>query len=221
MNITFLELNGKDSVDYLKTHERDCRQALRQLQLSSTVPHSNAPLAKLLSSARDSFHLPHLLVPKLLRRKSTIPSRAALNIGKYSGLVSNELGRGVYGVVVLMEKNGNDSEEVMAVKAQTPASCLALECQILRRLEERVDSRQGSHPFPLPLSFVSLADGAILSMTAGSKSGLNMVDLANIYRVKLGDTVPELVALHYTARMLQHIETLHWHGRILVSFVIS
>mmetsp|Transcript_17397 Transcript_17397/g.42616 ORF Transcript_17397/g.42616 Transcript_17397/m.42616 type:complete len:297 (+) Transcript_17397:3467-4357(+) len=106
-------------------------------------------------------------------------------------------------------------EEVMAVKSQTPTSCLALEYQCLRRLEERVGSNHGFHPFPKPLSFVSLADGGILSMTAGSKSGLNIVDLANIYRVKLGETVPELVALHYTSRMLKHVETLHRQGRIL------
>ena len=28
--------------------------------------------------------------------------------------------------------------------------------------------------------------------------------------------VPELVALHYTSKMLRLIETLHWHGKILV-----
>ncbi|CAJ1966981.1 unnamed protein product [Cylindrotheca closterium] len=202
------------SVDYLKVHEHESQEALQHLQRSSVVPRSNVSLTDLLSSAGDSFDLPHLLVPKLLLRKSVIPSKAKLCIGgKYSGRICNELGRGTYGVVVLMKKH--KTEEVMAVKSQTPTSCLALEYQNLRRLEERVSSKQGCHPFPKPLSFISLADGGILTMTAGSKSGLNLVDMVNIYRVKLGETVPELLALHYTSRMLKHIETMHRHGRIL------
>jgi hypothetical protein len=214
-------LDGKierSTVDYASIHERDCRVALRRLQSSSLVPDSRIPLQSLLSVAGNSFHLPHVLVPRVLRRKSLIPSKIELSIGKYSGLVSNELGRGTYGVVVLMEAEESSDDGIIAVKAQTPTSCLALECVVLQRLEERIASRQSkTYPFPRPLSFVSLADGAIFSMTAGSRSGLNLVDLANIYKLKLGEPVPELIALHYTSRMLNHIEMLHWHGKILVS----
>lgn len=53
------------------------------------------------------------------------------------------------------------------------------------------------------------------SMTAASESGLNLVDVVNLYKSRLGENVPELLALHYTARMLCHVETLHWHGKIL------
>ena len=207
------------SLDYLKIHELDSQQALNTLQQTSIVPHSDVPLASLLASSSDSFDLPHMLVPRVLRRKAVIPSKTELSIGgKYSGHICNELGRGAYGVVVLMKKH--KSEEVLAVKSQTPTSCLALEFQLLRKLQQRVGSNQCCYPFPQPLSFVSLADGGILSMTAGSRSGLNIVDLSNAYKVKLGDTVPELLALHYTSRMLKHVETLHSRGRVLVSLYV-
>lgn len=52
-------------------------------------------------------------------------------------------------------------------------------------------------------------------MTAGSKNGMNLVDKSNIYKVREGGPVPELIAMHYTARMLKHIELLHWHGKML------
>lgn len=52
-------------------------------------------------------------------------------------------------------------------------------------------------------------------MSAASESGLNLVDIVNLYKTKLGQNVPELLAMHYTARMLSHLEMLHWHGKIL------
>ena len=59
-------------------------------------------------------------------------------------------------------------------------------------------------------------------MTCGSQSGLNLVDLVNVYKVKEGASgVPELVALHYTIRMLKHIEAFHWKGIILLSVSVQ
>jgi checkpoint serine/threonine-protein kinase len=128
-----------------------------------------------------------------------------------------ELGRGAYGVVVLMDlRDGSgDGTDTIAVKAQAPTDCLAWECEVLRRLQVRTNEKVGTYAFPTPFSFISLADGAILSMTAGSGTGFNLVDLTNIYKLKLGEHVPELVALHYVSRMLRHLEQLHWHGKIL------
>ena len=34
--------------------------------------------------------------------------------------------------------------------------------------------------------------------------------------VKLQEKVPEEICFHYAARMLQHLENLHFHGKILV-----
>eukprot|EP00980_Cylindrotheca_fusiformis_P018489 scaffold6124_cov122-Cylindrotheca_fusiformis.AAC.8 len=212
-----VEKATRATVDYASIHERDSKVALRRLQASSLVPDSRISLQRLLSNVGNSFHLPHIPVPRILRRKSVIPSKMELTIGKHSGNVCNELGRGAYGVVFLLEAIEDSDNCILAVKAQAPTSCLALECAILRRLEQRIDPREfRAYPFPRSLSFVSLADGAVFSMTAGSRSGLNLVDLVNAYTQKLGEPLPELIALHYTSRMLKHVEMLHWHGRILV-----
>jgi len=142
-----------------------------------------------------------------------------VQIGKHAGTMRKELGRGAYGVVALMDlgEEGSKNKGTIAVKAQCPTDCLAWECEILRKLESRAKVDDATYGFPCALSFLSLADGAILSMTAGSNSGLNLVDLANVYKLKLGEHVPEIIALHYVSRMLRHLEQLHWHGKILVS----
>lgn len=196
--------------------------SLRRLQSSSSVAsNSRAPLPSLLSTRGKCFHLPHVVLPREFSSKH-ITANTQICVGKHTGVISKELGRGGYGVVALMETEKNcDQTNTIAIKVQSPTDCLAWECEILRRLEKRAkksDEKDESYPFPRPLTFVSLADGSILSMTAGSKSGLNLVDLVNIYKVKLAEPVPELVALHYTSRLLSHIERLHWHGKILVRF---
>jgi hypothetical protein len=53
-------------------------------------------------------------------------------------------------------------------------------------------------------------------MTAGSHSGMNLIDVVNTYKKIMGN-VPELIAIYYTSRMLKHLETLHQNGRVLVS----
>merc|ERR1712113_1194938 len=67
------------------------------------------------------------------------------------------------------------------------------------------------YPYPSPLSFVAFKDGGVLGMTAGSSSGLNLVDIVNIHR----GSVPELIAIYYTSRMLLYLEFLHASGKIL------
>ena len=60
-------------------------------------------------------------------------------------------------------------------------------------------------------------------MTCRSQSGLNLVDLVNVYKMKEGALgVPELVVLHYMIQvLLKHIEALHWQGKILVSVLVQ
>lgn len=191
--------------------------ALRRLQASASVPsNSRSPLLALLSLHGQIFHLPHISLPREFRSKR-ISGNITILIGKHAGVMCRELGRGAYGVVVLMDINSEfrDGPDVIAVKAQTPTNCLAWEYDILRKLEERTNEGPGTHAFPNPFSFISLADGGILSMTAGSRTGFNLVDLANIYKLKLGEHVPEIVCLHYVSRMLRHLEQLHWKGKII------
>lgn len=211
----------QNAVKYCSTHKHDIGMAIRRLQTSSSVVSSSqSPLLSLLSVRGKTFHLPHLVLPRELR-SNHLAGKTKVSVGKHSGVLSHELGRGAYGVVALMEVHDDpEKSSTIAIKAQSPTHCLAWEFEVMRRLEARIQAVEEDHtelPFPRPLSFISLADGGILSMTAGSKSGLNLVDLSNIYQIKLGERVPEIVVFHYVSRMLRHIENLHWHGKILVS----
>ena len=213
------EINDKEHVvDYSITHERDVRMALQRVHASASVASdSKCPLPSLLSQKDESYHLPHVPLPREFRKKF-LKMKTRVRLGKHEGTVMKELGRGAYGVVVLMESsNGKKNDDTIAVKVQSPTDCLAWEYQILLRLEHRVSSTcSGAYPFPRALSFLSLADGGMFGMTTGSKSGLNIIDLVNIY-ASTNESVPELLALHYTSKMLRLVEMLHWHGRVLVS----
>jgi hypothetical protein len=190
--------------------------ALKRLQAYSIVAtDSRAPLFLLLTMKGKAYHLPNISLPKQLRRQKCLPRDTEICVGKHAGILKKELGRGAYGTVLLMD--GPNSK--IAIKAQSPTDSLAWEYEILQRLENRL-SRKGAigmYSFPRPLSFLSMNDGGVLSMSAVSESGLNLVDLSNFYKLKLGETVPEILALHYTSVALKIIEKLHWHGKILVS----
>ena len=135
-------------------------------------------------------------------------------------------------------------QEILALKVQTPTGCLAHEHNILRVLEERMPqnaacggssgtsgssqrsrkrrSSSGSSaiatnaplPFPKAFSYVQFDNGALLGMSAGSSSGINLLDMVNVYKLKK-EPIPELIAIHYTSRMILHMETLHSVGKIL------
>lgn len=211
--------DGLSAIDYKTQHDYDVKMALRRLQTLSTVAsNSRAPLLSLLSTSGQSYHLPHVVFPREFRRKH-LSANTKVVVGNHIGSISKELGRGTYGVVVLMKVDDSNHDGTIALKAQSPTDCLAWEYEILKRVEDRTVSQQPeNYAFPKALSFISLADGAMLSMTTGSNSGLNLVDLVNVYKTKLGEPVPEIIALHYTSRMLKHLELLHWHGKILVSW---
>ena len=157
--------------------------------------------------------------------------------------LKHELGRGAYGTVLLCHSSTNKSlrtEQDIALKIQSPLGCLAWEYKILCILEERIRSSTVANqnsirrpirhstkrykedneikliPFPRALSFVAFSDGGTLGMTAGSDSGLTLIDVINLYDGK----VPELIAIHYTSRMLLHLNSLHLNGKILVSYLI-
>ena len=179
-----------------------------------------------------------LTLPKGLRR--TPKKGTEMDMGEYSFCVKYELGRGVHGIVVLCDCwtiSSKADTSPIALKVQSPTGCLAWEYSILKLLAERVSKKIGvgaftkrrrrsmmppelkeistkeEYPFPKALSFAVFSDGAVLGMTAGSISGCTLIDVVNAHQ----GSVPELIAIHYTSRMLLHLETLHWHGKILVS----
>lgn len=217
----------KDALNYEQLHKDDIKSALRQLQrlarqnaIQSVVRPRDSDLTRVLSTKGYVDDLPKQSVPRpLLQATST--KGAKIVLGDRRGVVKEELGKGTYGKVVLMEST-NPTVGVVAVKAQAPTDCLGLEYVILKAVEERVEPHcKGGFPFPRALSFVSVANGGLLGMTnGGSNSGINLVDLVNVYKVLEDTPVPELIAFHYTILMLKIIEALHWHGKILVSLAL-
>jgi hypothetical protein len=204
--------------DYMMSHDHDVNMALRRLQTTATVIIDNmAPLSILLASKGKAYHLPRVALPKQLFRKNVL-SETEITVGKHAGIIRKELGRGAYGIIFLMDISSSQQKNDLAIKVQSPTDSLAWEFEVLRRLENRFPSKSMSfrYSFPRPFSIVSLADGGIMSMCAASKSGLNLVDLTNFYKLKLGEVVPEVIALHYTSVALRIVEELHWHGMILV-----
>ena len=195
------------------------KHALRDLKRNADNPDSGISFVSGLFSRGKIFDLPRVLLPKQLRRKYLVSDSNVL-FGKHGGLLlKKELGRGTFGRVILVNATGTATSSTVAIKVQSPTHSLAWEFVVLQRLERRLlqnTKQSDTYAFPRPINFISLADGGILSMSAVSETGLNLVDLSNFYKLKLGETVPELLAFHYTSAALRIIEELHVHGKILV-----
>ena len=209
-----------DSVDYHKIIKQNAKAAMSRLKaLSSGRIELNASLIKILAD-KTIYDVSNYVLPRVFKRK-LLDKGSEIKIGSTKGTVKRELGRGAYGVVVLLEIDDSGCSETIAIKAQPNTECLAHEFEMLKKIECRIgpkcshnDHQGDPFPFPKPMSFVTLADGGLMSMTAASESGLNLVDLVNAYQEQ-GWKIDDLVALHYMARMLHHLELLHWHGKIL------
>mmetsp|Transcript_28205 Transcript_28205/g.68625 ORF Transcript_28205/g.68625 Transcript_28205/m.68625 type:complete len:361 (+) Transcript_28205:2802-3884(+) len=169
-----------------------------------------------MTKRRQIFHLPTPLPYQFKRSK--IPPNSIVHFGDHRGLISRELGRGMNGIVLLIEVQSDRDVQTVALKVQTAPASLAWEFEILKRLENRLHRRRrknDSPNFPLPLSFVCCHDGAFMSLSPASRSGFHLLDLSNFYRTKLRQEVPELIALHYLVWMMRILDELHRDGRIL------
>ena len=166
-------------------------------------------------------------VPRCIRGSNPVKGTEIDLGGDVTAVVGKKLGEGAHGVALLCRsKNEGESfagQDLLALKVQTPTGCLAHEHNILRLLEERVphesiQERRGAKdapfPFPRAFSYVQYDNGALLGMSAGSSTGINILDMVNVYKSKK-EPIPELIAIHYTSRMLLHMETLHCVGKIL------
>lgn len=166
---------------------------------------------------KDVLDCRHMLLPSGLRSQSKATIGLKVSLLNDNFLVKNELGRGAHGTVLLCN-NMKDSD--VALKVQSPTGCLAHEFHILSCLEKRMKSKRGfkmitTNIFPRPLHFVAHGDGGLLAMTTASRSGINLIDLVNLYLAKEDSQVPELIALYYVSQMLQHLEILHSNCNIL------
>ena len=203
------DTSASQAVMYKEFYTRNNEAAIQKIKASAAniFPNRERSLAKVLRGQLVCELQTHTL-PRPFKSEQNLEG-TAIKVGRCTGLVKRELGRGMYGAVALLD--GGEHEDI-AIKVQCPAGCLAHEYNILRKVEERL---KGDSIFPRALSFLYFADGALMGTTAASKTGINLIDLVNVYN-KSSERMPEILALHYTARMLGHIETLHWKGKILV-----
>ena len=168
---------------------------------------------------KDVLDCRDMLLPGGLRSPSKTTIGLNISLLNDNFVVKNELGRGAHGTVLLCN-NMKDTD--VALKVQSPTGCLAHEFHILCCIEKRLKSKRGlkmitTNIFPGPLHFVAHGDGGLLAMTTASRSGINLIDLVNLYLTKEGSQVPELIVLYYVSQMLQHLEILHSKCNILVS----
>ena len=218
----------ENAIDYASTHSQDEKYALRHL-LSEGSRH--------MIDYRDKT------LDRRLSHK--VPKHTEIDLDYVTAKVQHELGRGANGVVLLCTSTderrsfaSDVHQNAVALKVQSPIGGLAWEYSILQIINRRVpklDARRNGGrrhrrlsdslsaagdgrtalPFPQPFSFVAFENGGLLGMTAASNSGINLVDLVNFYRKSGEGQIQELVIIHYTARMLKHMESLHWHGKVM------
>ena len=187
--------NDSEAVDYKPCHKKDVERAMRECMAKA-------------AESQSIFDYRRVPLPKTLLRKS-FASGGVINLPNGETMtIVRELGRGAYGVVVLCSD---------ALKIQAPIGSLAHEYSTLLKIEDRVKTVNADfHPFPLSRALYAFEEGGLFSMSAGSDSGMTLIDVANCYKQITGN-VPEIVAMYYTARMLRHLETLHQAARVLVS----
>ncbi|KAL7485402.1 hypothetical protein ACHAW6_010996 [Cyclotella cf. meneghiniana] len=195
------------AIDYVTKHKSDMESAMRQCMKEASKS----------SSGLQIFDYRKKPLPKELLRKSFASGTKIDLFGGGNATIAHELGRGVHGVVLLCTVASESSEDSIndALKIQAPIGSLAHEYSILLRLEERIDlDDSGFYPFPQPQALYAFSEGGLFVMTAGSDSGMTLVDVVNTYNKSIG-SVPEMVAIYYTSRMLRHLECLHREGKML------
>lgn len=196
-----------DAIVYERRHKQDLESAMRECLVAAAKSTSQSSI----------FDYRRKAMPKALLRQS-FTAGTKIDLGRDTVTIANELGRGVYGVVLLCNDEMGQSD---ALKVQAPIGSLAHEYSLLLRVEDRIEPNASSdfYPFPRSLALYAFSEGGLFSMTAGSDSGMNLIDVVNTYK-KITGNVPELLAMYYTSRMLKHLESLHQHGKVLVSSCI-
>lgn len=194
--------SSSTAIDYLLQHRDDLECAMRKCLSSAAKSRSQYEI----------FDYRKKSMPKALLKKSfTSGTNIELSRGE-SLIIVNELGRGACGVVLLCNDESDNSD---ALKIQAPIGSLAHEYSLLLHLEDRIEPDAcGFYPFPRSRALYAYSEGGLFSMTAGSDSGMNIIDVVNTYK-KITGNVPELIAIYYTSRMLKHLEALHLDGKVL------
>ena len=193
-----------EPIVYERRHKEDMESAMRKCMTAA-------------AKSCDIFDSRRSMMPKALLRQSFTAGTKIDLPGGETLTIANELGRGVYGVVLLCRDEKGQSD---ALKIQAPIGSLAHEYSILLLVEDRIQPQSFEfYPFPRSRALHAFKEGGVFSMTAGSESGMTLIDVVNTYK-KLTGNVPELIAIYYTSRMLEHLESLHQNGRVLVSLFL-
>ena len=203
-NFTLAPASTQNAIDYESQHKQDMESAMRKCLATAAKS----------GSQYDIFDYRKKSLPKALLKKSFVGgTKIELSRGEILTIL-HELGRGVYGVVLLCNDENGQSD---ALKIQAPIGSLAHEYSLLLSIEDRVEpDPSGFYPFPRSRALYAYSEGGLFSMTAGSDSGMNLIDVVNTYK-KMTGNVPEIIAIYFTSRMLKHIEALHQDGKVLVS----
>ncbi len=205
-NSTILSKNH-DAIVYERRHRDDMEFAMRKCMAAASKSRSRFAIF-------DNRKNP---MPKALLRQS-FTTGTIIDLGGEKARIAHELGRGVYGVVLLCNDETGRSD---ALKIQAPIGSLAHEYSVLLHVEDRVRPKTSAfYPFPRSRALYAFAEGGLFSMTAASDSGMTLIDVVNTYKKIMGN-VPELVSIYFTSRMLNHLELLHQSGRVLVSSFIA
>ena len=199
--------------DYVSLHGKNINSALSIMTRRALLGPSATRLDERVVLDRKKLALPRGL-------KRIYKHDVNVNIGGQEIIVKNKLGSGAYGMVILCSTPSSPDENV-AMKIQEDPKSLAWEYEILEKVETRLKKETEKYgrsissptPFPVALTFMIFNNGATMGMTAGSCTGLNLLDIINAHK----RSVPELLAIHYTSRMLKHMETLHLTAKVLVS----
>jgi hypothetical protein len=195
---------NNEPIVYERRHKEDMEDAMRKCMMAA-------------AKSSDIFDSRRSTMPKALLRQSFTAGTKIDLPGGDTLTIANELGRGVYGVVLLCRDKKSQSD---ALKIQAPIGSLAHEYSILLLVEDRIQPQPFEfYPFPRSRALHAFKEGGVFSMTAGSESGMTLIDVVNTYK-KLTGNVPELIAIYYTSRMLEHLESLHQNGRVLVSLFL-
>ncbi|CAM9151163.1 unnamed protein product [Discosporangium mesarthrocarpum] len=122
------------------------------------------------------------------------------------------LGEGAFAVVYFCRRL--DDGEELAVKIERPAESLPWECFITLQLRQRlrhIRDKGGHMSLHLiktipPQSLLVFRDGCAITMHKGPMGTLH--DVVEAY-TKRSQTMPELVAMHYTIEMLRFVRAVH------------
>jgi hypothetical protein len=218
---TTMFIPDSHTYQYTEVHTRSIKEALARLKTSCTLGSfpRRKTLALVLSTPGCVYDIPTCVLPRPLKQ-GTVKAGTEFIIDFCKAIVDHVVVQESNEIMVVLQEDGPSGVGPIAVKSQSPMGSLAWEYDVLCKINDRAQNEGprsiiSTTPFPSALSFVFLADGALLTTSMESKPRLNLSDLKLAYDVS-GEEIPEVLILHYTARMLYYIEMLHWQAKVLV-----